>query len=85
MTWLLCYICFLATGESSTGWFAYLKDAMKKFFLILFIYFWLCWIFAAAQAFFLVVVIWGYSLVVHRLFLLQYPGSRVHGGFSSCS
>ena len=50
MTWLLCHIRFLATGESSTCWFAYPEDGMKIFFN--FIYFWLCWIFAAARAFF---------------------------------
>ena len=56
-----------------------------KFFKILFIYFWLCWIFAAARDFFLVVVIWGYFLVVHGLLLLWNPGSRAHEGFGSCS
>ena len=55
-----------------------------KFFLILFI-------FGCAGSlllhglFFLVVAIWGYSLVVHGLLLLPNPGSRAHEGFSSCS
>ena len=34
--------------------------------------------------FFLVVAIWGCSPVVRELLLLQNPGSRAHGGFSSC-
>ena len=38
------------------------------FFKVLFIYFWLCWVFAAAQAFSLGVASGGYLLVtVYRL------------------
>ena len=61
----------------------------KKFYFILFIYFWLCWVFAAARGLSLVAVNGGYSSLQCEgfssqwLFLLWSMGSR-HAGFSSC-
>ena len=48
--------------------------------IIVFIYFWLCWIFVAAQTF---LQLWCLGFSLQWFLLLQSTGSR-HTGFSSC-
>ena len=66
-----------------------LEIYFKKFFLILFIYFWLCWVFVAVRGLSLVAVSGGYSSLrfarfsLRWLLLLRSTGSRCVG-FSSC-
>ena len=65
-----------------------LEIYFKKFFLILFIYFWLCWVFVAVRGLSLVAVSGGYSSLrfarfsLRWLLLLRSTGSRCVG-FSS--
>ena len=67
-----------------------LQSVLKKGFIYLFIYFWLCWIFIALLGLSLVVASRGYSLLwcvgffLWRLLLLWSTGSRC-AGFSGCS
>ena len=67
-----------------------LQSVLKKGFIYLFIYFWLCWIFIALLGLSLVVASRGYSLLwcvgffLWRLLLLWSMGSRC-AGFSGCS
>ena len=50
-----------------------------KFYLFIYIYFWLCWVFAAVCRRSLVVVSGGYSVVVRRLLIAVASLVAEHG------